>query len=169
MRIGKYEIKKKKLTVLLSAFIVPFNLYSLVWFRPSPYVHRGIFMSVFILLVALMSPSKSKVGQILMALFTLMALTGTIYPMIFEEKLLTQNLTASSTEVSIFIIFAVGLAALLTRVPVGISILVMSAATGVHVIYSRGGEDGLQRFTRLSDSSGRLWGAQGNCRSGLES
>jgi len=44
MRIGKYEIKKKKLIVLLSAFIVPFNLYSLAWFPPSPYVQRGIFI-----------------------------------------------------------------------------------------------------------------------------
>jgi TRAP transporter 4TM/12TM fusion protein len=126
MRIGKYEIKREKLIVILSAFIVLFNLYSLVWFPPSPYVHRGIFMSVFILLVALMSPSQGKSGQILMALFTLMALTGTVYPMIFEDKLMTQNMTASSTEVLIFIIFAIGLAALLTRVPAGVSILVMA-------------------------------------------
>lgn len=116
MKIGQYEVTKRSIILLVSACIVVFNLYNLAWFPPSPFQTRGIFISVFILLAALLRPPKSKGGKISQTIFVTMALIGAIYPMVVEERLTAQFFRAEEMiDVYFFIIFYIGFIGLFAR------------------------------------------------------
>jgi len=123
MKIGKYQITSKEIIIFLSAVIVAFNLWCLGWLPPSPFMQRGFFLVIFILLAYLLNPQKTKIGKISMSILTLMAIVGSIYLMIFEEKLIAQYYCADGTDIYFFIIFCIGFAAVLTHIAGGWVIL----------------------------------------------
>ncbi|MBA7502810.1 hypothetical protein ES706_01407 [subsurface metagenome] len=132
MKIGKYKITTRELIIFLSAFIVIFNLYCLAWIPPSPYIYRGTFLSTFIIITVMLNPPKSKISKILILPFVLMALVGSIYPMIFGDKLTAQLFQAFEAEIPIAIIFLIGFSVVVTRVRGGLIIL---GLTWVMIIY----------------------------------
>ena len=89
MKIGNYEITAKRLIIFLSALAVLFNLYSRGFLPafPTHYVPKGVFMALFIILIPLINPPKSRGGQVLIGIFTLMALIGSLYPVFYGDKL----------------------------------------------------------------------------------
>lgn len=132
MRLGKYEITAKPVITFLAAILVIFTLYCLAWLPPSAYIHRGFFLTICILLVALTNLPKSKLGKIFITIFTLMALTGSIYPVIFEDRMVAHLLLATETEIYIGIIFLIGFFAVLSRVSGGYALIVL---TGIALVY----------------------------------
>ena len=130
MRIGKYRVTTRAVIIFLASFIVLFNLYTLAYLPPTAFIFRGTFLSVFIILAALIYLPKSRTGRIFTFIFMAMALVGSIYPMIFEDKLIAQRFRAAEIEVYISIIFFIGLSALLLRTSGGF-ILFALIATGV--------------------------------------
>ena len=128
MKIGTYDLTVREIIIALSAIIVSFNLYSLAWLPPQPHVFRGMFLSVFISVVVLLNPPEKRTSKIFMAVFTSMALAGSIYPMLFEAKLRAQYYYAAQTEMWFFVIFYIGFAGVLTRIGGGRIILGLVAA-----------------------------------------
>ncbi|GAG55774.1 unnamed protein product [marine sediment metagenome] len=121
MKIGKYEIAARQAIIFLAAILVIFTLYCLAWLPPSSsYIHRGLFLVVCILLVPLIYPPKSKIGKIFLIIFTMMVLVGTAYPMIFEDKLMGQDLMATGADIPFGIIFLIGFFVVLSHVANGI-------------------------------------------------
>lgn len=138
MRFGNHKITTKELIIFLSAIIVIFNLYCQAWIPPSPYRYRGIFLSIFILLTVLINLPKSKIGKIFMTIFTLMALTGSVYPIIFENKLTAMFFQAREPEqFYIFIIFIIGFAAVLTRIRGGLIILGITVSMILYLVWGQ--------------------------------
>jgi TRAP transporter 4TM/12TM fusion protein len=123
MEIGRYKIGRKEVIIFLSAAMVVFTLYCLAWLPPSGHIQRGIFLSLITITVSLLYPRKSKIGKVCMVLFTSMALAGSIYPILFEDRLLAQLLQANETDVYIFVIFIIGFSAVLASVAGGHIIL----------------------------------------------
>lgn len=136
MKIGKYRITTKELIIVLSASIVIFNLYCQAWLPPSPFRYRGTFLFVLIMLAVLINPPQSKKGKIFMTIFTVMALAGSVYPMIFEDKITAMFFQAREPEqFYMFIIFIIGFAAVLTRISGGLIILGMTVSMILYLLW----------------------------------
>ncbi len=137
MKIGNYQITRDTLILPLGAFIVLFNFYNLAWLPVDPYIQRGTFLSVFIVLSMLFRPPQSTMGKIIMAIFTLMALTGSIYPIIFHNNLTAQVYVATPRDTIIFVIFLVGMAGVLTRVDGGLVVLCLLLFSVLYLSFGR--------------------------------
>ncbi|MFC1917130.1 TRAP transporter permease [Chloroflexota bacterium] len=116
MKIGKYQITKNSIILFLGAFIILFNMYRHAWLPLDAYIERGTFLTVFILLAVLINPPKSSIAKIVLAVFTVMALIGSIYPILFSERLTSQFHYARETDIYVFFIFIIGLVGVLSRV-----------------------------------------------------
>ncbi|MFC1981534.1 TRAP transporter large permease subunit, partial [Chloroflexota bacterium] len=131
---GKMENVRQKLILLLAGGLILFNLYALAWLPPDPYVYRGAFISVCIIIVNLIKPPKKTIAKILMGIFTLFALVGPIYAMVFADKLYSQYHYASLIEIYVFFIFIIGLFGVLTRVDAGVVFLVLLATSILYLL-----------------------------------
>ncbi|MFC2002203.1 TRAP transporter permease [Chloroflexota bacterium] len=129
MKIGNHTITKDTLIIALGAFIILFNFYCLAWLPPDPYIQRGLFLSVFIILCILLNPPKSIIGKITIVILSVMALAGSMYAVIFADKLADQFHYAVEMDMIIFPIFIIGLIGVLSRVGGGWIVNVLMIAS----------------------------------------
>ena len=134
MKLGKHEITPRHIIVFFSGFIVFFNVYTLAWLPPAPYLYRGTFLAGFIIISFFLHVPKSKAGKIFMGTSTALALIGTIYPMVFEERLITQFFRAEMIDVYFFIVFIVGFVPVMARTGGGRIMLVLVTAGVIYLL-----------------------------------
>lgn len=132
MKIGNHTITRDTIIIALGSFIILLNFYSLAWLPLDPYVQRGLFISVFIILSVLLNPPKSTAGKIIITIFTAMALIGSMYAVVFADKLSSQFHYAVTEDMIIFPIFLIGLVGVLSRVGGG---WIVNGLMGVSIIY----------------------------------
>lgn len=135
MKLMKLRITPQSAIVFLAAAVVILNLYCLGWVPLSPHKQRGFFMLVFFVLTALLNPPRSRVGKWVLMPFVLMALAGTIYPMIFENRIIENLYRASDIDSYMFIVFTIGIIGVLTRVPGGFFIAGMVAVAVLYMLF----------------------------------
>ncbi len=137
MQLGKYKITRNIVILFLAAIAIIINFYNLAWLPLSPYEQRGSFIVIFSLICVLLNPPKSKTGKIVMAILTAMLVAGALYPVVFQAKLVGQYYYAREAEIYMFVVFIIGLGAVLTRISGGLVLLGMAAVMILYLLFGQ--------------------------------
>lgn len=116
--LGKYrhEITRDRLIVIFTAIVVLFLGYCLLGYPPAPYMYRGVVLSLFFIVLALIYWPRSKIGRTFLIIGLLLALVGPVWLAINEERLIEDFNRPGPMEIFLFPFFLVGLTIVVTRI-----------------------------------------------------
>jgi len=124
---------KRSWIIFFSGTYVLFNFYCLGYLPLSPYLTRGIPITLCFILVYLLYMPKGKLARIFHTLFLSMAISGPLWIMFFEDKIVANFHLATQAEVYLFAICLVGLAGLVFHTSGGPIILGITIVTIAYV------------------------------------
>lgn len=138
MKIGNFAITRDRLILFFGSFVILYTIYILAWLPPPPYINRGLFLAVFVILAVLLKPPKSTVGWIVVGTGAVLAVGGCLYAIVFNYRLEFEQINAASeAETYLLPFFIAGLMIVSHRVGGGAVINILTLIILLYLWYGQ--------------------------------